>query len=116
MRLPDRVLAGGVQEVIQRRLGRVPASARPLLQLAAVAGRELDLGVVRGMAPDTDLDGWLAACAHAAVLEVSGERWRFAHDKLREGIFGLIGTAFSIYGLHGYALGFFHGYAFGLFE
>jgi len=35
---------------------------------------------------DFDLDSWLQACANAAVLEIQEDRWRFAHDKLREGL------------------------------
>ncbi len=45
--LPETVFAGGVQQVVQRRLSRVPESAQPLLKLAAVAGRQLDLAVLR---------------------------------------------------------------------
>src|SRR5579864_9198264 len=37
--LPRHVFAGGVQLVIEQRLKRVPDNARPLLNLAAVAGR-----------------------------------------------------------------------------
>ncbi|MDC0710011.1 AAA family ATPase [Stigmatella sp. ncwal1] len=83
--LPERVFAGGVRQIIQRRLDRVPAPARELLQLAAVVGRHLDLQVLRASAPEEDLDRWLEDCAGAAVLDFAEGRWRFAHDKLREG-------------------------------
>ena len=83
--LPERVFAGGVRELIQRRLDQVPASARELLRLAAVVGRHLDLEVLRASAPEVDLTRWLEDCAGAAVLDVADRRWRFAHDKLREG-------------------------------
>src|SRR5262249_42657580 len=73
-----RMFTGGMQAVIQRRLGRVPEPARPLLRLAAVAGRTLDLPVLRAVFPD--LDAWLAPCADAAVLEIYDQSWRFAHD------------------------------------
>jgi serine/threonine protein kinase/tetratricopeptide (TPR) repeat protein len=86
MTLPAQVFAGGVQRIVERRLGRVPADAYPLLQIAAVIGRQLDLAVLRAADPDRNLDPWLAACADAAVLEVRDERWQFAHDKLREGV------------------------------
>ncbi|MDX1992162.1 MAG: tetratricopeptide repeat protein [bacterium] len=82
--LPDKVFAGGVQQVAQRRLARVPAEARDLLTLAAVAGRQLDLGVLRRSKPDISLEDWLTTCANAAVLEQTDGQWRFAHDKLRE--------------------------------
>jgi tetratricopeptide (TPR) repeat protein len=82
--LPERVFAGGVAAVIQRRLSRAPAEARPMLKAAAVAGRQLDLAVLGRMtdAPERLLPG----CAAVAVLEVSDGGWRFAHDKLREAL------------------------------
>lgn len=93
--LPARVVAGGVTEVIQRRLNRVPVWGQPLLKLAAVHGRGLDLALmeqlVRGnMAPalpdGTDLATWLTVCSSASVLEAQDGRWRFSHDKLREAL------------------------------
>jgi len=80
--LPHHVFSGGIQAVVQRRLGRVPESARMGLQLAAVAGRQIDLSVMRFL--QADLDAWLHTCADAAVLEIHEAEWRFAHDKLRE--------------------------------
>jgi serine/threonine protein kinase/tetratricopeptide (TPR) repeat protein len=86
MTLPAHVLTGGVQRIVQRRLGHVPLAHYPLLKLAAVLGRRLDLTLLQAAAPDADLDTWLLACADAAVLEVQDESWAFAHDKLREGV------------------------------
>lgn len=87
--LPRVVVAGGMDRVIRRRLNRVPEDAHPLLKIAAVAGRKIDLDMLRMVAPGADLDAWLTACAACAVLDAddSGaqdDRWRFAHDKLRE--------------------------------
>ena len=87
--LPPRVLTGGVQGVVQRRLNRVPPAARPLLQVAAVAGRQLDMSVIRevmGKENAPFLDHWLSDCGDAAVLEVQEGNWRFAHNKLRDGV------------------------------
>lgn len=91
--LPERVLAGGVQQIVRRRLGRVPVWAQYTLKVAAVSGRELDLKVLRVIGaknPDTAeaeaLDGFLASCADNAVLEVADNQWRFSHDKLREAL------------------------------
>lgn len=86
MALPQQVMAGGIQRIIQRRLNRVPEMARHLLEVAAVAGRQLDLDILRAIAPDTNLDQWLTTCADAAILEVYSDKWRFAHDRLREGL------------------------------
>lgn len=83
-RWPKSVLTGGIQAIVQRRLGRLPAEARPLLRLAAVAGRRLDLAVLRYVEPR--LEPWLYLAADAAVLEVSDQAWRFAHDKIRESL------------------------------
>ncbi len=86
--VPPRVTAGGVRAVLARRLARVPAAARPLLCAAAVLGRELDLEVLRALPPELAgrVDPDLAAAVSASVLEVSEDRWRFAHDKLREAL------------------------------
>lgn len=82
--LPEKILPGGVEQIIERRLSRVPSEAYELLQLAAVIGRELDLGVLKNLSPTTDIEQWLTLGANAAVLEVQENRWRFSHDKLRE--------------------------------
>jgi tetratricopeptide (TPR) repeat protein len=75
-----------LQRLVERRLNQVPEDARLLLQLAAVAGRELDLGVLRAAQPDANLGRWLTACANAAVLAFQDGRWLFSHDKLRESL------------------------------
>lgn len=80
--LPERILAGGVQRMLDRRLARAPAEARALLRLAAVAGRQLDLDVLSAREPR--LGELVQACADAGVLAMREERWRFEHDKLRE--------------------------------
>ena len=88
--LPRQVFARGIRAVIERRLRRLPEAERRLLQVAAVAGRELDLAVLssirHGQTSTTSLDSWLTLCANAAILEVQEDRWRFAHDKLRQGV------------------------------
>jgi serine/threonine protein kinase/tetratricopeptide (TPR) repeat protein len=83
MALPERVLSGGMRQLIGQRLERVPAEHRERLRLAAVLGRELDLAALGAGAGD-HLDEWLLACSAASVLEVQRDRWRFSHDKLRE--------------------------------
>ncbi|MEP7286085.1 MAG: protein kinase [Chloroflexota bacterium] len=84
--LPQRVFAGGIQNIVRRRLSRTPEKARPLLQAAAVLGRELDTDVLHVLDPNMDLEQWLTDCANAAVLTVLDGHWRFAHDKLRDGL------------------------------
>ena len=85
--LPAQIFAGGVGQIIRRRLSRVPDFARPLLQEAAVAGRWLDLKILgqgTSSIPSEDIDPFLTACADVGVLEIVEGRWRFNHDKLRE--------------------------------
>ncbi len=84
MDLPSTVAAGGISEVLSRRLDRVPREAYGLLQIAALAGREVDLEIVAKLAPDVELDSWLSICTDCAVLESSDQEWHFSHDKLRE--------------------------------
>jgi hypothetical protein len=84
--LPGKAFVGGMRSIIQRRLGKVPQWARERLRLAAVIGRDIHEELLRAADPSMELDCWLRECADAAVLEVAGSRWRFAHDKLREGL------------------------------
>ncbi|MBK8022941.1 MAG: tetratricopeptide repeat protein [Chloroflexi bacterium] len=89
--LPSGVFAAGVQRLIDRRLSRVPEWGQKLLRTAALMGRQVDLAALRHaialdpmLLPVRTLDDWVGAASGAAVLELSAERWKFAHDKLRE--------------------------------
>lgn len=89
--LPAKVFAGGIQQIIQRRLDRVPDAGRPLLRLAAVIGRNINPTILRKAIdilpqydPQMPLEDWLQLCNNAAVFTVAETQWRFAHDKLRE--------------------------------
>ncbi|MBC7870796.1 MAG: tetratricopeptide repeat protein, partial [Chitinophagaceae bacterium] len=90
--LPRHVFAKGIQDILRRRLNRVPEAIRDLLKLAAVAGRQLDLKIIRQAATqwreapllENELQASLATCADVAVLEILDGNWRFTHDKLRE--------------------------------
>ncbi len=85
--IPHAMLSGGVQAILRRRLSHVPPWARPLLKLAAVKGRQIELDVLSWLANSQgvdDVEAWVIDTANAAVGEVQGELWRFAHDKLRQ--------------------------------
>ncbi|NDJ61587.1 MAG: protein kinase [Chloroflexi bacterium] len=86
--LPETVFAGGVQQIVRRRLSRVPGWGSDLLNLAAVIGRQIDTAVLRHLHPAADVAAFLYACEAAAVFTVQsdgqGNGWQFAHDKLRE--------------------------------
>lgn len=84
--LPNKVFAKGIQTVVENRLQRVPADALHLLRLAAAAGRALDLALLAKLAPEVDQNRWLNLCSELALLEILDNRWRFVHDKLREGV------------------------------
>ena len=91
--LPVRIFPRGIKTIVLRRLERVPAEARSLLHLAAVAGREIDPKLVSALDGQVKLSDWLSVCANAAVLEFRDGRWRFAHDKLREGLLDTLDEA-----------------------
>lgn len=82
--LPRSVFAGGMKEIINRRLEQVPELARPLLKLAAVIGRQIDRKLLDVLSDETDLDWWITACNEASVLDIQDEQWRFSYDKLLE--------------------------------
>ena len=84
--LPPSVFAGSIKTVMQRRLDNLDDQQRYLVQVAAVMGRQLDLPILRRVAPEADFETWLTACSNAAVLEADEDTWRFSHDKLREAI------------------------------
>jgi len=81
-RLPQRIFAGGIEQVLERHLSRVPASARPLLQLSAVSGRQLDPVLLSYLFPDSEAQ--IRELADVGLLEPAVQSWRFSHDKLRE--------------------------------
>jgi DNA-binding CsgD family transcriptional regulator len=82
-----RSLPVGVREVIGRRLDRIPAETRELLQQAAVVGRDFPIGVLAAVAgqPVTEVADTLAlAMADELVIEGDGQRLRFAHALIQE--------------------------------
>jgi tetratricopeptide (TPR) repeat protein/tRNA A-37 threonylcarbamoyl transferase component Bud32 len=90
--LPAQVFAGGVRQVVQRRLSMVAPDVRDLLEIAAVVGRYPDMALLAAMSPQTKMEEWLTTVAAVAILEPIEEEWRFSHDKLREGLLQSIPT------------------------
>lgn len=84
MPAPEAIVTGGMQAVIERRLAQVPPAYQDMLKLAAVVGRALDPTLMRQLVDGDTLGGFLYAAE--PVLEVSGEQWQFAHEKLREAV------------------------------
>lgn len=84
MALPEQLLTGGMERIIERRLELIPPDGQKLLELAAVSGRRLDLKVLQRAGGVHELNDWLLVCANAAVLELEQGVWQFSHDKIRE--------------------------------
>ncbi len=92
VRTPDLLreyVPGSVRSVLRRRLNRVPMWVEPTLYVLAVAGRDIDLRLLRTL--EADPEAWLEAGASASVLVVREGHWRFAHDKLREELLSQLG-------------------------
>jgi tetratricopeptide (TPR) repeat protein len=83
-RIPTRVVSGGMQKVLRRRLARVADWSLHALRSAAVVGRAVDAALLQALHPELDLDQWTGECARHAVLDIRDQQWVFAHDKLRE--------------------------------
>lgn len=91
--LPQHVFAGGIQTVLARRLARVPEIGQRWLRLAAVNGRQIDKTLLTHLMGDSAFfEDWLTVCANAAVLDAVDNRWRFAHDKLRDAAVQAVGV------------------------
>ncbi len=76
----------GLYEPLLARL-RASANVVPVVEAAALIGRELDRGLLRSVVDLSDdvLDGVLNELEDAGVLEPSGPSdWRFRHELLRE--------------------------------
>jgi tetratricopeptide (TPR) repeat protein len=80
--LPILAGSGGIRKVIQRRLKQIPANIYSLLELAAVAGRQLDLTMLSSLITPDIPEDWLATCNNIAVLEVVDQHWQFVHDRI----------------------------------
>ena len=83
-RLPEPTIA--FQRLAEAQLGRVPPKVRPILEVAAVQGRELDFVLLRTVEPKADLEQLVRTGTRAALLEAKEGRIRFSHDNLRDGI------------------------------
>jgi tetratricopeptide (TPR) repeat protein len=84
--LPESILTGGIQEVVARRLSRVPEHYQAILALAAVYGRRINSDLLQALLPNVDLQDFLFTATESAVLAVDADTWRFSHDKLREAV------------------------------
>lgn len=81
-----------VDQLIRRRLSRLPSDARPLLDLSAVVGRSLNWDILRNFADKDTIDRWYFACTQSGVIEIHDGVPRFSSEKLREAVLDEIDT------------------------
>lgn len=82
--LPQSIITGGIDLIIQRRLALVGADYEQALKVAAIAGRIVDPKILKQALGDDYKSDFLQRCSDASVLEIHAEKWRFTHNKLRE--------------------------------
>ncbi|MGY1739034.1 BTAD domain-containing putative transcriptional regulator [Geodermatophilus sp. SYSU D00684] len=73
----------GVRDVVRLRLAALPAPARDALAAAAVAGRDVPVGLLAAVLSGDD-GGVAAALSAGLLVETSPGRVRVAHDLVRE--------------------------------
>ncbi len=84
----------GVRDVVRLRLAGLPSAARDALAAAAVAGRDVPVGLLAAVAPahdDGDDGGVTAALSAGLLVETSPGRVRVAHDLVREVVLADLG-------------------------
>ena len=84
-----------VREVVSQRLSRLDAVTRDLLELAAVAGTEFELDLLRQAAPEElrRLDALEPAVRSGMIEEVPAPRltYRFTHELVRRALYDRLG-------------------------
>ena len=94
--LRQGILPRGIRSMIDNRLQQIPADLQMALKLTGLTGRQIDPALVnhylRKVQPESpySVDQFLLLCSNAAILELYNGSWRFAHDKIRQGIVQLI--------------------------
>ena len=88
--LPD-----GVRRILRERLERLGGRARELAGIAAVIGREFDLGVLREAAglDARELAGGVEELVRRRLLHQTGEHFDFTHDRVRDVAYEDVGEA-----------------------
>jgi serine/threonine protein kinase/tetratricopeptide (TPR) repeat protein len=81
------VLKGSLTSIVGGKLRGIPVSLSRLLQIAAVQGREIDRAVLVVLAESAgDVERLMNAAIESDILTVSEDTYRFAHDKIRDGV------------------------------
>jgi serine/threonine protein kinase/tetratricopeptide (TPR) repeat protein len=84
--LPDRVMPFSMSKLIWRRLTRLSAGDRLLLNLAAVYGQYIDLRLFSVDYAIKDVAEWVSRCVDVAILAVTEGRCHFENDKVRDAV------------------------------
>jgi hypothetical protein len=84
--LHPEIPAEGVRRIVERRLAQLAPETRTVLQIAALAGRQLDPAVLARACGEPDFEKHLQAATDSAIVEARGGALEFAHDKLREAL------------------------------
>lgn len=82
--LPAQVFAGGIQQVIQRKLAKLPGWTLYPVQVSSIIGRQISPNLLKLILSDLNIEQWLRVCGKIALFSVTGEQWQFTHDKIRE--------------------------------
>jgi DNA-binding SARP family transcriptional activator len=83
-------VAPGIREVLQRRIGRLPATAQTVLRVAAVIGTQADTDVLSDMAGVEEpvlLDAIDAGLVAGLITEPAAGRVRFTHALVRDTLY-----------------------------
>lgn len=84
--LPEQIVTGGIRQIVERRVARVPPEFRRILNAQAVLSNEIEPKLLEMMFPSTNISEWLVQCANAAVIELEVGQFRFCHHKIRESL------------------------------
>ena len=94
------MLGGSLDNLIRLKLKRIPAALQRPLQLAAIQGRVIDIAVLEAVAAsEQDIALLLSVASAQGILAAHEHSYRFAHDKIREGLIASIDPE-AMAGLH----------------
>ncbi|MEJ5308224.1 MAG: BTAD domain-containing putative transcriptional regulator [Anaerolineae bacterium] len=94
-------LPPAVEQIIARRLNRLPPAVLPIVQVSAVLGEWFDFELLRlvcGIEPRALLDA-LRELVRSRILDETERDYRFHHDKIRQAAYNAIETTARM-GLH----------------
>lgn len=84
-----------VVSLLAIRMQRLPPESRTLLTLLACIGTDADDALLCAAAGKTwaELRFWMDPVRQAGLVSLSGNRWRFVHDRILEAVYAVTGRA-----------------------